>query len=406
MRPKRILFAELNTDNTVGGSHTCLLDLLEHIDRTKFEPYVLFYQDNSLVSKFAALAKIIIVPPPMPLLLPDGVRRLPKPVAAVFTLMAKVVNANRLIARPAAMHWRVLRQHRIELVHLNNAIHIGLDWLLAARFAGVRCIAHQRGFGVHARVPFARRFDKIVCMSDQICQHLLRHDPGLRNAASVIYDGIDIERLTQNLRPPQDVKIELGIAPASFVVGMVGNIKEWKGQHVVVEAMRLMRAQGIDVHGVFVGSVSPEPVDQLYSRRLKHSIDEGGLDQKVTFTGFRKDVPDLINAVDVLIHASTRPEPFGRVILEGMALGKPVIATDQGGPQEIIEDASSGFLVPPQNATALADRLTQLQRSPEYRRAIGRRAVERVDHKFNAADTSRQIERLYSTLLGHPEAAA
>jgi glycosyltransferase involved in cell wall biosynthesis len=119
----------------------------------------------------------------------------------------------------------------------------------------------------------------------------------------------------------------------------------------------------------------------------------------VTFTGYRSDVGAIVNALDVLVHTSITPEPLGRVILEGMALEKPVVATRHGGPLEIIESGRSGFLIPPDDPDALAASIMQLLESPELRISIGRAAKGRVMKEFSVARYVDQVQAVYRSLL-------
>jgi len=111
--------------------------------------------------------------------------------------------------------------------------------------------------------------------------------------------------------------------------------------------------------------------------------------------GFRADIPDVMNAWDVVVHASVRPEPFGRVILEGMLLGKPVVATAAGGVPELIDDGRTGFLVPPGDAAALADRLRGVLSAPADRDAVGRRARAWAQRHFSLARQVEEMSEIY-----------
>ena len=122
--------------------------------------------------------------------------------------------------------------------------------------------------------------------------------------------------------------------------------------------------------------------DRKYLKDIKKEIGDNGLDENIILTGYRSDIANLINAIDVLIHSSIKPEPFGRVIIEGMCLEKPVIATDIGGPREIIKNGVSGILVPPGDAVVLSSKIAYLLNNPEISREIGVKALMRVKKKF------------------------
>jgi len=180
---------------------------------------------------------------------------------------------------------------------------------------------------------------------------------------------------------------------AAPCVGMVGNVQEWKGQHVLVEAMPKVIEARPEAHAIVVGGV--HRAGEAYGKRLRERCAALGLDARVHFAGFRKDVVDVVNALDVVVHASVRPEPFGRVILEGMLLGKPVVAAAAGGVPELIEDGRTGFLVPPGDAVALADRLARVLGALDDAHAVGARGREWARQRFALARQVEEMSQIY-----------
>ncbi|HEX2780587.1 MAG TPA: glycosyltransferase, partial [Gemmatimonadaceae bacterium] len=182
---------------------------------------------------------------------------------------------------------------------------------------------------------------------------------------------------------------------------MVGNIRHWKGQDIVLSAVaRLAPAVRGQVHVAFAGAASP--ADASYVASLEATVREAGIGAQISFLGARTDVPDLMNAADVVIHASRVPEPFGIVVVEGLALGKPVLATHFGGPLEVLTP-ESGRLYDPDRPAELAALLMTLLGDPALRRRLASGAKERAAH-FDATETTRAIEALYGELLAAPPA--
>jgi glycosyltransferase involved in cell wall biosynthesis len=146
---------------------------------------------------------------------------------------------------------------------------------------------------------------------------------------------------------------------------------------------------------VFVGGISAS--EEAFAAELVATVRREKLERHVTFLGPRTDIPNLINSADCIIHASRIPEAFGLVILEGMALGKPVLATHFGGPAEIIT-SDSGVLYDPEKPSELASGITALANDPKLRARLGARAKLRAD-EFDAVRTSAAIQELYRELL-------
>jgi glycosyltransferase involved in cell wall biosynthesis len=207
--------------------------------------------------------------------------------------------------------------------------------------------------------------------------------------ARVVYDAVD-EAWLRPQRLPSAVRHELGIPPGAPCIGIAGNIQEWKGQRIVVEALGLLHDHPA-VHCVIAGGV--HRAGERYAAELHARVAALGLGERVHVVGFRHDIPDVMNAWDVVVHASIRPEPFGRVILEGMLLGKPVIATAAGGVPELIDDGATGFLVPPGDAQALADRLRQVLRVDGQE--IGARARDWARRQFSLARQVAEMSEIY-----------
>lgn len=131
-------------------------------------------------------------------------------------------------------------------------------------------------------------------------------------------------------------------------------------------------------------------------------MQELGIAERVVFAGFREDVPELMQLLRVVVHASVTPEPFGRVIAEAMAMGKPVVATNAGGPLEIIEDGANGYLVPAGEPEAMARPIVRLLTDVGHAARIGHRARETAEARFSADTHARLVEEVYAELLARP----
>jgi len=397
MRRKRILFVEQNTDGTIGGSHHSLLLLVQHLDRDAFEPIVAFYERHALIEEFERCARVVLLPSPAPILLgPASGARSSSPVAIAATLVQKAVNVTRSAAAVLARMAIVVSRLRPDVIHMNNSVITGAEWPIAARLCGAPIVAHQRGFG--PPTWYAGMFDRIICISRAVRDDLIERAPQLASRAVQIHNGIDIKRyVAQSAANPVALRRELGVADHELIIGLVGNLQSWKGQDVLLRALPALRTSR-PWRCLLIGGTPSDEDSQRYHAQLLDIARGSGLDTRVTFTGYRRDVAAVIGIVDVLVHTSVAPEPFGRVILEGMALAKPVVATDQGGPREIIEPGRTGFLVAPGDRGALAQCLDQLLESEALRAKIGAAAAARVADHFTAAAYAARVEETYRTL--------
>jgi glycosyltransferase involved in cell wall biosynthesis len=156
---------------------------------------------------------------------------------------------------------------------------------------------------------------------------------------------------------------------------MVGRIAPWKGQDVFLRAFALAFPDG-DERGVLVGA--PLFGEERYEGELRALIEQLGLGDRIELRGFAEDVGAELARVDALVHASVIPEPFGRVIVEGMAAGLPVVAAAGGGPTEIVSDGVDGLLYPPGDVDELAATLRRVAADPDLGERLGRAAVERA----------------------------
>jgi glycosyltransferase involved in cell wall biosynthesis len=390
MTPARILFVELNEDGTTGGSHQALLDLVTHLDRRRFTPVVLCYQDNRFVERFRAAGAEVHVW--------DAERRRERAVRGPWWFPHRVLTQATAIARRV----RFIRHERIALVHINNSPSYSYaDWLPAARIAGVRCVSHLRGELV-PRPPFPARwliprFDRLLAISGYI-EDRLRVAGVPPDRVTRVTDGIDATALRARLhKAPALVRRELGIPDDAFLVLMVGHLRAWKGQDVLLRAVASLDA-AVRTRMYVVLAGQPDPYDPAYAQMLHALADGDRLRDRVSIFAQRPDIPDMMRAADVVVHASTLPEPFGLVVVEAMALGRPLVASALGGPGEIVS-AGSGWTFDPKSPDELAALLRALVEDPSRGAAVGPAAVARAE-VFSITRTVAAVERIYDELLG------
>lgn len=257
--------------------------------------------------------------------------------------------------RYAAKIARYIREHKIDLVHANNGTLINDSAIRGARKASVPVVVHVRAPDYVSRVTsyLAEKTDHFLPVSNYVAKSVLALGVP-KEKITVVPEGLDAEAFAASADGNR-FKKSIGLPIDRPIIGMVGCLVAWKGHRVFIEACARV-FKDIDAVAVIVGDTPDgDPVFRLELEALARNL---GVKERIWFAGHRSDVADAMAACDVIVHASTEPEPFGRVILEGMALCKVVIATDAGGPAEIIEHGINGLLVNPGAPKAMAERIT------------------------------------------------
>jgi len=218
-----------------------------------------------------------------------------------------------------------------------------------------------------------------------------------RRPQRLVYPGASLERFeAARTESPAAARAALGLPPGGTLIGIVGRLQRWKGMHVLIDALPAVRARHPDVRVVIVGGThEPEP---NYPAELRSQAERLGLEGAVTFAGFQTDVPRWMQAMDIVVHASDR-EPFGIVVIEAMALGKPVVAGAAGGPTEVITPGVDGLLAPFGDAGALAQALLQFLDDPAFAARCATGAARRA-RDFSASHFARAFAEAVLDLLG------
>jgi glycosyltransferase involved in cell wall biosynthesis len=390
MAPHRILFVEASVGGVLGGSLTGILQLIDRLDRHRFAPSLLLYQPKDVVAQLEANGVTVHVLPPQPGWLRDGDRgRLGRGWLRLREIASVVLPRAQVVLRH-------LRRETPDLVYLANGVAPNLDALVAAARAGVPTLVHEKGFRrIGPRERFASRWiDTFVGMTELVTAHAKSR--GIRARRHVtVYDGIDCEHFAAG--GGGAVRRELGIAADAPVIGIVGHIQSWKGQDLVVQATAMLRARHPALRCLIVGGVHRQGAE--YAERMRARIAAEGLGEHVILTGARRDVAACLEAMDVAVHASTNPEPFGRVLIEAMALGRPLVAPREGGPLEIVVDGETGLLVPPRDPAALAAAIDRLVGDPALRRRMGDAGRARVDAVFDIRHHVHALTTIFDEML-------
>jgi glycosyltransferase involved in cell wall biosynthesis len=301
------------------------------------------------------------------------------------------VRAIALLAPYVLRLSRRLRELNADLVHTNSlkaAFYAGL----AGRMARVPVVWHVRDRIAPDYLP--RPAVRFVRLASQVLpsaviansQTTLDTLPQLRRRdviALPVPDAVD-SAPTRTRRDDDDM-----------VIGVVGRIASWKGQDVFLDAFA-QAFGGTAVRGRIIGD--PLFGEDAYAESLREQADRLGISDQIEFRGFREDVWAELRELDILVHCSVVPEPFGQVVLEGMAAGLPVVAAGAGGPAEIVTTGVDGILTPPGDARELARVLRTLHDDPPLRARLAE-AGRRRSRDFTPERTAREVLKVYAAVL-------
>ena len=203
----------------------------------------------------------------------------------------------------------------------------------------------------------------------------------------LVYPGVSLDAFNPDrLAAPQALRAKFGLPTTGPLIGIVGRLQRWKGMDVFLDAIPAIRVRYPDVHAVIVGG--PHETEPRYPDELQARVQTLGISRAVTFAGFQSNVPEWMQAMDIVVHASDH-EPFGIVVIEAMALGKPVVAGAEGGPSETITPGLDGLLSPFGDAAALATSVLRYLDDPSFAVQVGaaaRKRAQQFDDRRYAAN--------------------
>ena len=358
-----------------GGLETILLNLVRSLDPARVTSLALFLADGPFVRDVEAAG--------IEVHLSEAGR------------VRNVLRGGRVVAHTV----RLIRRRGVDLVHTYNA-KAHLYGGLAAALTRVPCVYHLGGLslpgpsreGLISLLAIGLPARRTTVVSQYVAD-TIRPAWRTKREIAVIHTGVALEAFGSPDGLPT-ARAELGIGDDAPVVAMACRLQEGKGVHVFLDAaVQVARAapaaRFLVVGGALFG------LEQDYGTRLREQADRAGLAAATIFTGFRPDVYRFLAGADVIVHGAIRPDAFPTVLLEAMALGKPVVATDLGGPREIVEDGVTGFLVPPAEPAPLARAILALLDDPALRRRMGDAGAARFRARFQAVRMAREFEALY-----------
>ncbi len=376
----------------LGGAEIALFHLLQYLDKQKFNPVAVLGEPGALADKLSESGietHIIAIDATVNQARKDalGARSLLK-----FGAVGKTLKYCMRLSR-------FINSRRVDLIH-TNSLKADIIGGVCSRLTGVPVVWH-----VHDRIDadylpktVARLF-RLLCriMPDFVVANSIATLKSISlpdsSPCAVVYEGVLARDAAQENNHD------------GGLVGLVGRLSRWKGQHVFLEAAAQVRQQFPNTKFQIIGSAMFG--EESYEQEIRALSRSLALDDCVEFTGFRNDVPRLVDKLDILVHASTTGEPFGQVITEGMLAAKPVIATRGGGVPEIVQHGSTGLLVPMGDADAMAEAICALLSNPKLAKAMGKAGRDRALEHFIVEKTVPRLEAIFQrVLLGNADDGA
>jgi glycosyltransferase involved in cell wall biosynthesis len=384
---QRILF--LDHTAVLGGAELCLLDVAAYFREGSL---VALMEDGPLREALERRGVRVTV------LASGGSLRQVKRESAVpgFAAVGAVLNAAREVARLA-------RDYDVVYANSQKAFVVAC---VSAAFARRPVLWHlhdildKRIFSrvnIGVDVFLANHVASRVIANSQATASALRANGGTRVPVDVVYNGLDpavADTVTAADAASMRASLGLGKGP---LLGLFGRLAPWKGQHVAIQALALIDVD-TDVELVIVGDALFG--EESYAAELRALVAKYELAKRVHFLGFRNDVPVLMRMVDVLIHTSTAPEPFGRVIVEGMLAERPVIATAGGGASEIVRPGVTAWQIQPNSPVDLATAILDVIDDPSRAREIALAGRADAIARFTLSVTLPQTERSIALAAG------
>lgn len=367
--PKRILYfySSLNIDT---GSPMVLLRMIDLLDRRRFTPLFLATGEGPLVS---ALRQ--------------------RDVEIIYANVSEVSPRSALDSARAVWRQRaVLRRHRIDLVHVNQ-FGWNDDLVVAAWLSGVPVILHVHNPERVAPRNLNRLVAKRVVVVSESLKKGITDFSRIRHKCDVLYNPVEIDRYSAG----QSIRAALGLRPHDFVIGTIAQIQHHKGIDLLLETARRVLAVRDDVVFLHVGPVGHNETE--FAALMKERAQDPAFRGRVMFVGSRTDIPDVLASMDVLFHPARR-EPFGLVVIEAMAAGRPVVCSRAGGLAEIVNSSEIGCALDGDSPERYATALLALLAQPGRARTIGEAGRRSLIGRFDAATSAARLDKLYRLCLG------
>ena len=394
----RKIISVLYVDEAVafGGSMMVIGCLVDALDKGRFRPVVVgemeidklkhYIQDDiktysiPRMYNYAQWAKTVEIIRKVPV---PAVRKIINYFLSFVRALLNSVYLVRLLI--------VIIKGNIDIVHVNNGMN-NLAPILASVLLRRNFIVHFHGIddpGFIQRM-IVSRVPRFIAISEYMKECLVRN--GIpENRLYVLPNPVRPEPVLQY--DVEHLREQYGITNKDRVLGIVGRIVRWKGHVEFLKAANIVMKAIPDLKLLIVGDYSDG--EKAYQDKITRIVEEGDFKDRIIFTGYVKNVGEHYSLMDVCVHASIQPEPFGLVITEAMSYGVPVVASNRGAPREIISDGQDGYLIDPEATNVFADRIIGLLTNNNLRSRIAANGKERVLRDYPLEAYAREMEQIY-----------
>jgi glycosyltransferase involved in cell wall biosynthesis len=387
---KSILFIHQSAE--LYGSDKTMLYFLSELDKTKYFPVIVLPFDGPLKMELEKNnIKVIIAP--------------------VLKLYRNMFTPKNLIKffREYNQGIRVLdklnEEYNFKLVYSHTLA--ALIGIIFARKRKIKHLWHVQEIIAKPKV-FNLGFKKILSLKsnhkvvyDSIAtmNFWIKGNNSLEAKSEAVWNGIETNNIpTFSETEIKEVREKFFLSnDDEIIIALVGRINSWKGQQLLLNAFNILSETNKNIKLVYLGSAPPN--QEIFEIDLKNKIKEFNLEERVIIIPFQNEITKFWNAIDIAVVPSTEPEPFGMVVIEAMLAKKPVVASNHGGPTEIVIDKHTGFLFEPNNFESLANALDKLISNKQMRLDYGKHGYQRVLEKFSLKSHVSHFEKIFEELI-------
>ena len=376
----------------LSGAEFVILQIMKNLNKDKFTPFVYCHENNNaMIEKVKALGIKYKTTSHFPDQKTIG-RTGPRPSKIFTYLYAFIKIGIELI--------RLLKFEKIDIIHA-NAYPNCLYCIIPSLIKGKPLIWHVHNIRKIHRINMLIYWvagnicSRIITVSDACKINLLRAK--IKPSKFItIYNGMDLSKFNLDTGGP-DIRNELGLSEVTKVIGLFGQPLPEKGHKYFIEAASLVLKELQNCVFLIVGYL----FNSDYQKSLYNLVEKLGIQQNVVFLGWRDDISDIMASLDIMAHTRITPEPAALVLMEAMAMGKPIVATNTGGTPELVLDNVTGFVVPPKDSEALAIGIVELLKNSEKAKQMGVKGRIRVEKYFTLEKQILLIEKLYVSIVKH-----